>query len=449
MPRWGSLAAAAALITISACGGRKEPRYGPVPVYTPPPPRPAPAPPPPPSAPATGDRDFSAAAAPAVKVGLVVDAPNGMISSPSGLTVETEAGENIDELQQGRSVAFTQEADGSITMSVVGADGSRAGRTRYGLRPPVVVRAADGGVVEIRGTAYRGAILVQRAGRSGLTFVNRLDIESYLLGVVPRETGNVDAAAYEMVKAQAVAARTYAVKHLGSRAALGFDVYPGTQDQVYGGVAAERESSSRAVRETAGEIATYGGQPIEAYYHSTCAGRTAAADEVWNMRPVPYLVSVEDEDGSGRAYDRASSRFTWTERWTHSQLVTVLNRTLADSLRGRRIRAIEDIDVRSRTPSGRVRAMRIETDAGTFTVGRDRVRWILAPARGGILNSSKFDIRLERSGGEVSAIVAEGGGWGHGVGMCQVGAMGRARAGQDYRAIIQAYYPGVRIERMY
>ena len=71
------------------------------------------------------------------------------------------------------------------------------------------------------------------------------------------------------------------------------------------------------------------------------------------------------------------------------------------------------------------------------------------PARGGLLNSSKFSVRLERSGGGVDAIVAEGGGWGHGIGMCQVGAMGRARAGQDYRTILEAYYPGIRIERMY
>jgi len=445
--RWADVAVAAALASLAACGGgRRTPRYGPVPVYQPSRPAPAPeAPPPPP----VRDERPPAASAPAVRVGLVVDAPAGIVSSPSGLTVETERGDNIDELQQGRSLAFAAEPDGSIAMTVVDAAGSVVGRTRYGLQPPVVVRAADGGVVEVRGAPYRGAILVQRAGRGGLTFVNRLDMESYLLGVVPRETGDVDASAYEAVKAQAVAARTYAVAHMGGRAALGFDVYPGTQDQVYGGVEAEREMISQAVRETAGQVATYGGAPINAYYHSTCAGRTAAIDEVWNVRPVPYLVSVEDVDSRGQAYDRSSSRFTWTERWTQAQLVSVLNRTLADSLRGRRIHEIEDMDVLSRTASGRVRAMRIDTDAGSFTVGRDRVRWILTPARGGLLNSSKFDVRVERSGGSVSAIVAEGGGWGHGIGMCQVGAMGRARAGQDYRTILEAYYPGIRIERMY
>jgi len=446
--RWADTVVIAALAALAACGGRREPRYGPVPrVYLPP--RPAPAAEPPPAAPVRDDAP-PAASAPAVRVGLVVDAPAGIVSSPSGLTVETERGDNLDELQQGRSLAFAAEPGETIAMTVVDEAGSVVGRTRYGLQPPVVVRAADGGVVEVHGTTYRGAILVQRAGRGGLTFVNRLGMEDYLLGVVPRETGEVDAAAYEAVKAQAVAARTYAVAHLGGRAALGFDVYPGTQDQVYGGVAAEREMISRAVRETAGEVATYGGRAIDAYYHSTCAGRTAAIDEVWNVRPVPYLVSVEDVDPrTGEAWDRASSRFTWTERWTQAQLVSVLNRTLADSLRGRRIREIEDMDVLSRTQSGRVRALRIDTDAGSFTVGRDRVRWILAPARGGILNSSKFDVRLERSGGEVAAVVAAGGGWGHGIGMCQVGAMGRARAGQDYRTILEAYYPGIRIERMY
>ncbi|HET7459723.1 MAG TPA: SpoIID/LytB domain-containing protein [Longimicrobium sp.] len=447
MPRWAERALALSLAALAACGGgRTEPVYGPVPSA------PAPRPAPPPEAPPPARFEPAPApvvAGPAVRVGVVVDAAAGTISSPSGLTVETESGDNIDELAQGRAVAFSNDG-GGIVMTVVDENGSPAGRSRRGLASPVVVRAADGGVVELRGVPYRGAILVQSAGGRSLTFVNRLDVESYLLGVVPRELGQVDESAYEAIKAQAVAARTYAVRNMGRRTEQGFDVYASTADQVYGGVPAERELVSRAVRETAGEVLTYGGRPIDAYYHSTCAGRTAAINEVWNVSPVPYLVSVEDVDPrTGEAYDRSSSRFTWTERWSHEQLVGVLNRTLADSLRGRRIREIEDMDVVSRTQSGRVRALRIETDAGTFTVGRDRVRWILVPPRGGSLNSSKFDIRLERSGGEVVQIVAEGGGWGHGIGMCQVGAMGRARAGQDYRTILGAYYPGTRLERMY
>jgi stage II sporulation protein D len=447
--RWARTAALLALAAAAACR-TQEVRYGPVPIRNPP--RPAPAPDEP-SGPAPRDEPAAAAPvanAPALKVGLVVGSPAGTVTSPSGLTVETESGENIDELSAGQGLAFGADGAGGIEMTVVGPGGDPVGRTRHGLASPVVVRAADGGVVQVRGAPYRGAILVQTAGRGGLTFVNRLDIESYLLGVVPRELGDVDGGVFEAIKAQAVAARTYAVKYMGRRTELGFDVYPTTQDQVYGGVQAERELVSRAVRETAGEVLTWGGEPITAYYHSTCAGRTAAIDEVWNVAPVPYLVSVEDVDPrTGEAYDRASGRFEWTERWSGVQLVSILNRTLADSLRGRRIHEIDDMQVLSRTQSGRVRALRIDTDAGSFTVGRDRVRWILTPARGGILNSSKFDVRVERSGGMVTSIVAEGGGWGHGIGMCQFGAMGRARAGQDYRTILETYYPGARLTKMY
>jgi len=446
--RWAEATIVLALAAMAGCR-TQEIRYGPVPIHNPPRPAPAPEPPPVP-APRDEPAPPPASRAPALKVGLIVDTPAGTVTSPSGMTVETEGGGNIDELAAGQGLAFSADADGGIAMTVLGANGDPAGRTRHGLESPVVVRAADGGVVEVRGAPYRGAILVQNSGRRGLTFVNRLDIESYLLGVVPKELGDVGEGVFEAIKAQAVAARTYAVKNMGRRTSLGFDVYPGTQDQVYGGVNAERELVSRAVRETAGEVLTYGGEPINAYYHSTCAGRTAAIDEVWNVSPVPYLVSVVDVDPrTGEAWDRASGKFQWTERWSGTQLVSILNRTLADSLRGRRIRDVYDMDVLSRTQSGRVRAMRIDTDAGSFIVGRDRVRWILAPARGGILNSAKFDVRVERSGGQVVSAVAEGGGWGHGIGMCQFGAMGRARAGQDYRTILDAYYPGARLSRMY
>jgi stage II sporulation protein D len=319
-----------------------------------------------------------------------------------------------------------------------------------GLRPPLLVRpAAQGGTLIVRGQPYRGELRIQQAPGGGLTVVNRLDMETYLLGVVPREIGRFDLDIYEAIKAQAVAARTYAYTYLGRRSEQGFDVYATVEDQVYGGASAENETVNRAVRETSGEILAYNGRPITAYYHSTCAGHTAAIDEVWNNAPVPYLVAVRDVDPSGQAYDRVSSRFTWTERWTHDELVGILNRTLADSLRGRRIARIEDMRVLERTPSGRVRALRLQTDAGSFTLGRDRVRWILAPTRGGILNSSKFDVALTRSGGRVTEVVANGGGWGHGIGMCQVGAMGRARAGQDYRTILRTYYPGTQIQKLY
>jgi stage II sporulation protein D len=387
-----------------------------------------------------------------VSVGLVVDTNAVEITSAGDFTVQTEAGQELGRLRGGQTLEL-RDAGTTITMSSRGGPAGSAMQPPSqvggaGLRPPLVVRPVDGGTLTLRNQPYRGELRIQQAPGGGLTVVNRLDMETYLMGVVPREIGRFDADIYEAIKAQAVAARTYAYTYLGRRSQQGFDVYATTEDQVYGGAGAENETVNRAVRETSGEILAYNGRPITAYYHSTCAGYTAAIDEVWNNAPVPYLVAVRDLDPSGQAYDRASSRFSWTVRWTHDQLVGILNGTLADSLRGRRIGRIEDMRVLERTPSGRVRALRIQTDAGTFTVGRDRVRWILRPTAETTLNSSKFDVELTRGGGRITEIVANGGGWGHGIGMCQVGAMGRARAGQDYRTILGTYYPGTVIQKI-
>lgn len=439
MPRWARLLPAAALLLVGACTTATTRRELPPPV-----PEGAPALPAEPAPPV--DARPPTAAPTLVRVGLVVDTSTVEVGSTSGLAFSTAARGEVARLPAGTRVVFT--ATGTTARAeALGADGSRQG-SWTGLDLPVTVMP-ETGLLTLRGKPYRGVLLVQDGG-SGLTAVNRVDMETYLLGVVPYEIGAVNASQVEAAKAQAVAARTYALKYLGRRSSLGFDVYATVADQVYGGSAGENALISDAVRATAGEVLTYNGQPIEAYYHSTCAGQTAAIDEVWNERPAPYLVSVQDVDPSGQAYDRASSRFRWTERWTHDQLVGIFNRTLSDSLGGRTIREIRDIRVLERTPSDRVRALRISTDAGDVVVGKDRIRWIfLTPRNGAPLNSSKFDVRLERAGGRVSAVVAEGGGWGHGIGMCQVGAKGRAAAGQDYRTILRTYYPGTQLTRLY
>jgi stage II sporulation protein D len=451
-PRWRSLAGAAAL-ALGACTPR--PPIPTIPVVVVPdtadtrPAEPATPAPRPPAVPDTAAFP-EALLAPPVRVGLVVDTQRVEVGSAGAFTIATQDGRTVASVPGGGTATFTASG-GTLSFTTRQASGS-GGPGGAGLPAPLVVRSADPhGTLLVRGAPYRGEMLVQRATTGGgLTLVNRLDMENYLLGVVPKEIGRFDLDIYEAIKAQAVAARTYAVTYQGRRTAQGFDVYATVEDQVYGGVAGENEVVNRAVRETAGEILAYGGRPISAYYHSTCAGHTAAIEEVWNNAPVPYLVAVRDVDPrTGEAYDRSSRLYQWTERWTHEQLVGILNRTLADSLRGRRITQIRDMRVLQRTPSGRVHAMRIETDAGSFTVGKDRVRWILPPVRGGILNSSKFDVQLVRSGGAVSEIVATGGGWGHGIGMCQIGAMGRARAGQNYRTILGAYYPGAELQDLY
>jgi stage II sporulation protein D len=161
---------------------------------------------------------------------------------------------------------------------------------------------------------------------------------------------------------------------------------------------------------------------------------------------------VDVDPATGQAFDVTSSRFRWTVTWSADSLHDTFKRTLADSLPAgvSDVGEIVGFETLEYTPSGRIRSMRITTSTATFLVGGDRIRWIFLTPAGSILNSSKFELTSVRdSAGRVQQIVAEGMGWGHGIGMCQVGAMGRARAGQDYERILEAYYPRTELLRLY
>lgn len=136
--------------------------------------------------------------------------------------------------------------------------------------------------------AYRGRIEVFTNLRGSLTVVNELTLEDYVRGVVANELSPGGYPAIEALKAQAIAARTYALKNRGQFMAQGFDVLPTTRSQVYRGLTSENPLSTRAVDETRGLIATYAGEPINALYTSTCGGRTEDSENIFNQ-PVPYL----------------------------------------------------------------------------------------------------------------------------------------------------------------
>ncbi|MEP6924569.1 MAG: SpoIID/LytB domain-containing protein [Pyrinomonadaceae bacterium] len=143
--------------------------------------------------------------------------------------------------------------------------------------------------VRVNGKAYRGRIEVFVNNRGSLTVVNTVKLEDYLRGVVPNELGFP---ALEAQKAQAVAARTYAVKNIGQFASQGFDLLPTTRSQVYRGYSSENSNASRAVDETRGIVATYNGKPINALYTSTCGGRTENSENIFDFNE-PYLRGVE------------------------------------------------------------------------------------------------------------------------------------------------------------
>ncbi|MET0619385.1 MAG: SpoIID/LytB domain-containing protein [Thermoanaerobaculia bacterium] len=166
--------------------------------------------------------------------------------------------------------------------------------------------------VAVDGVPYRGSLRVLVNPRGTLNVVNRVDLEDYLYGVVPAEMGPKRFDAIEALKAQAVAARTYALAHRGQFEAEGYDICPGPKCQAYGGASVEDPLSTAAVDGTRGLVLAHDGQFADALYVSTCGGVTENVENVFSGGPVPYLVSVEcgelpGEEVSGSPVPRDAS----------------------------------------------------------------------------------------------------------------------------------------------
>jgi stage II sporulation protein D len=329
------------------------------------------------------------------------------------------------------------------------ATAAREGPSPGPEKGQLVVRPENGSFVQWNGKRYRGELVIT-ATDSGSLVVNRLPMDDYLRGVVPLEIGNRTSAEMAAVQAQAVAARTYAYKHLND--ARPFDMYATVQDQVYGGVDAENPLSDTAIASTNDVVVLYNGQPITTPYHSTCGGSTAGVSEVWYDQPdQPYLRPVSDKiPGTNNYYCDPSPRFSWTQTYDATGLRAVMEKYLANYTNAPKanLGRITDVREEGKTPSGRVAALTVQTESGSYTLRGNDIRFVLRDPKGVILNSTLFSLSAATSGGEVSSLTLNGRGYGHGIGMCQWGAIGRARAGQNYRTILETYYPGTTIGRI-
>lgn len=333
------------------------------------------------------------------------------------------------------------------------------GTARSGLSMParsgaVVLRPVEArGLLLLDGKRYRGDILIVPAGQA-LMIVNRLGIESYLRGVVPLEIGARAMSEIAAVKAQAVAARSYAHTRIRTSRRSPFDLVATVANQVYGGVGAESVVADSAISATRGIVLHYNGNPVDAPYHASCGGRTAAAGELWaGPADRPYLQSVTDRiPGTDTYYCDIYPRAAWSRTISAREVNSSLHRYLADyvpGVRGGVGRALS-VDEAGRSGSGRVAALRIRTDRGTYAVRGNNARYVVRPANGEILPSTYFSaVSVRAANGDLERVTFTGRGNGHGVGMCQWGAIGRARAGHGWEAIVQAYFPGTRLEAIY
>lgn len=372
-----------------------------------------------------------------VRVGLAVSVPVARIVLPDQWGSASARGRRS---RTGGGPATARVIKGRREMRLA----LKNGRVFELALPCTLVSRQREGMMGVDSLRVRGRVVVVHAGGNALSVVNALPVEEYLRGVVPLEIGRRGPEEMEALKAQAVAARTYTYRKMAERRAHAYDVVATVADQVYGGAGAEASTTDRAVMETAGLVLAVGSAPIIAYYHSTCGGRTANIEDVWDKPQESYLRSVDDHDPAGNAYCASSRYASWRYTWNRQKLSSTVARYGRDcSCDGAFAGTLKKLAILSTFSCGRVHRLRVTGSRGTADFCGDKTRFALRrpETAHAILPSSRFRVVSQKG----DAIVVEGGGYGHGVGMCQMGALGRARAGQSFDRILKTYYTGVDI----
>jgi len=337
------------------------------------------------------------------------------------------------------------------------------------------------GNIKVNGTSYRGGIILAHASSDLMTVINILPMEHYLYGVVPNEVPS--SWNTEALKAQAVCARGFAVSNYNKHSSYGFNVCSTTNCQVYGGASTEKTSTNGAVDATRGQVVMYGDKIIESLFYSSSGGYTANAKNVWGNE-IPYLKGVPDP------YEPADSpRHSWSATLSLSDIENALSSS------GINVGTVLSLDAKN-DETGRAYELTVNGTGGSHTLYRGSTnspfvsygvlsqKFTLSPIGGstsapilygvslGVTSKVKSLNAMDSSGsisktdgsiyvkgskgtqkhsGEstVGGYTFNGGGWGHGVGLSQYGAMGMADNGYTYDKILLHYYPGTWLGYVY
>lgn len=425
----------------------------------------------------------SAFAAPAdqsqlIKVGLWDNQQSVLISADSDFVLVGKNNEQAARFAAKEKVAVAMKA-GQLTIN-----GQQVKSPELSVQP---VEKKANFVIEVNKRRYWGKITLRISTRqSGVTVINTIDIEQYLYGIVAREIS--PDWPLEAIKAQAVAARSYALHNLKKHRDDGYDVCATTDCQVYSGIDKEAARSTQAVNETRGLVLRFDGQIIPAFFHSSSGGFTENSENVWGTA-LPYIRGVID-------YDQQSPHFRWSKEITPQELDTLLAKA-GYSIGNLQAVTVSDlgkppISSSDRGISGRVKSIGFTGAKGSVLLTGNRLRSLLG------LNSTLFDVkiitpapaaidvpitdafgdkgkkkieinvkpmeqtgylmdqsRIHRiTGRNQEKIVFSGYGWGHGLGLSQWGAKAmadKAPAGDTtyFRQILKHYYQGVDIVKLY
>jgi stage II sporulation protein D len=391
---------------------------------------------------------------PLLRIGLV-----GRFGAPAALTLAAAAGARIhagalDQRVDEKSCRLRVSPEGG-QVKVEDADGTLLARSATVLLSPNEAGEPVGGGpspsaneltrsrLSSRGratlsasrkrdglTRYRGELEITAKAGGGLRVVNVVPLEEYVRGVVALEIG-ADAPA-EALKAQAVAARTYALKSKGRFAKQGYDLTDTTASQAYGGVDAESPATDRSVQETVGLVLMKDGSLILADYYDDCGGVTAPGEDDSDFPP-----SVVDAD-DGKDFCATGRSHTWTLDLS-AQEANRIARGLARWPSGAKV---TNIEVQQADESGRARTVRFTDEDG-------KPHEIRGTALRALVGNSRLKSTLIKVSKTDGGFAFEGRGYGHGRGMCQAGAIGMASApyNRSFREILGHYFPGATIDK--
>jgi stage II sporulation protein D len=384
---------------------------------------------------------------PLVRVLLAEGRENAVVTAAEGATISA-GGVTLLDSGGACTVSFTAGAS-DVTVSL-----EPSGRVAA-AEGPVTVTSKGKAALVFDSVSYAGSLSALAGGDGTISIVNTLPLERYLEGVLPHEMGNPGADGFDALKAQAVAARTYAIERIELHADDPFDLHAGVRDQVYQGLKGGTKTASSAVAETRGLVLRSGGGLVKAYYSACCGGHTSDIRLVWPEREsADYLFGTRDNDGQNPGSFCAEHRyFRWRYSFSGKELGDMLRETLPRALGAdpAEIGEVIDVTVESDTPSGRAGTVLVRTTKKEFRVSGDKIRWVLMadPKKNRILPSIMIKLEKIMEGGRIAFLSIVGGGNGHGVGMCQGGAIAMSKKGYTYRMILQHYYGGSEIAREY
>lgn len=331
--------------------------------------------------------------------------------------------QNVKQLQVGSSTnAVVTDAAGRQLGQISGMNSFTATGNSRGVSlkqwqgGELVINPQDNGYVWIGDRWYRGQTrLINQNGQ--ILAVNNVDLEEYLYSVVGAEA--IPSWPQEALKAQAVAARTYAL-HLRSKSTSKlFDLDTSTATQVYKGLQSEYSTTHEAVSATSGQIMTYNNVPILAVFHSSSGGHTENVEDIWNQRLV-YLRGVAD-------YDQLAPVYQWN--------ISVSRNDLSRRIGG--VGNVRSLIPQKTTPQGRVVSIKVVGDRGNKVITGSTMREALN------LRSTLFNIS-----GNGNTFQINGRGFGHGIGLSQWGAYGLAQQGANYQQILGHYYQSANLSQL-